>query len=286
MTENSQKHEILKKYDQFYLQDASKTILNRQQEFDLINKFKENNDYDARDVIINAYFRTILKLARKYSNKNNLSEIDLVHCGVVGICKALESFDVSQFKKSEGLLSYYIHRGVIMEMNLYYRENIRQFSVTDRTNYHLKMVNDLYKQGKFNDKDAAGIVEFVMKELKVNRSHATNLIDLFKPAIELNAQLKTGDDENGNDYLDSICQETKSADNILSNKEEREILMQSLYSLPISHKNILCYKFGVGHDKHHSLEEVSRKYNITPYVATKIIKDSQNKLKHLIKQNS
>lgn len=282
MTDLLEKNSLLNQYEKIAY---STKMLNPKREFELLHQFKKNHCQKAKDEIIFAHMRTIFSLARRYSKMNNLNPVDIIHCGVVGVCKSLESFDMNKFKKPGGLLSYYIHRAILIEIGDYYRENLRQFTVSDRTNQHLKMVNDLYKQGKFNDKDESEMIEYIMKELKIVRKHARNLIDLFKPSIYLDAEIKSGE-EITDSYLDIICQDKQTADVILIEKEKNEVLMQSLYELPPNHKNILCYKYGVGHEKTHSIQEVSKKYNIPTHQATKIINDSQQKLKYLIQENS
>jgi len=70
-------------------------VLEKQEEFDLIERWRKNKDQKALQKILDAYLRLAVSIARKYKNYG-ISMDDLIHEGILGIMHALEKFDVSK----------------------------------------------------------------------------------------------------------------------------------------------------------------------------------------------
>ncbi len=70
-------------------------ILEKDEEFSLINDWRENKTPKSLQKILNSYLRLAVSYARKYSSYG-LPIDDLIHEGVLGIMHALEKFDTSK----------------------------------------------------------------------------------------------------------------------------------------------------------------------------------------------
>jgi RNA polymerase primary sigma factor len=44
----------------------------------------------------------------------------------------------------------------------------------------------------------------------------------------------------------------------------RSKIMKALSTLPPRHQAVLCFRFGIGHDRDYTLEEVGEKFNLGP----------------------
>ena len=75
-------------------------ILEKDEEFYLINDWRDNKTPSSLQKILNSYLRLAVSYARKYSSYG-LPIDDLIHEGVLGIMHALEKFDTSKdFRRS------------------------------------------------------------------------------------------------------------------------------------------------------------------------------------------
>ena len=70
-------------------------ILEKNDEFKLINDWRDNRNPQSLQKILNAYLRLAVSYARKYSSYG-LAIDDLIHEGVLGIMHALDKFDTSK----------------------------------------------------------------------------------------------------------------------------------------------------------------------------------------------
>ena len=77
--------------------EFSKTakILEKHEEFFLINDWRDNKNPKSLQKILDSYLRLAVSYARKYSSYG-LSIDDLIHEGVLGIMHALDKFDTSK----------------------------------------------------------------------------------------------------------------------------------------------------------------------------------------------
>ena len=64
-------------------------VLEKDEEFLLIQKWKDERDQDSLQKILNAYLRLAVSYSKKYKNYG-LPLDDLIHEGVLGIMHALE----------------------------------------------------------------------------------------------------------------------------------------------------------------------------------------------------
>tara|TARA_B110000438_G_C15811564_1_gene649882 strand:- start:1438 stop:2304 length:867 start_codon:yes stop_codon:yes gene_type:complete len=86
-------------------------VLEKQEEYDLIEKWRSNKDQKALQKILDAYLRLAVSIARKYKNYG-IAMDDLIHEGVLGIMHALEKFDVSKEFRLSTYSSWWIRASI------------------------------------------------------------------------------------------------------------------------------------------------------------------------------
>ena len=86
-------------------------ILEKQEEFYHIEKWRNDRDSKSLQIILNAYLRLAVSYARKYT-RYGLSLDDLIHEGVLGIMHALEKFDVSKDFRLSTYASWWIRASI------------------------------------------------------------------------------------------------------------------------------------------------------------------------------
>ena len=86
-------------------------ILEKDDEFALINDWRDNKTPKSLQKILNAYLRLAVSYARKYSSYG-LPIDDLIHEGVLGIMHALDKFDTSKDFRLSTYASWWIRASI------------------------------------------------------------------------------------------------------------------------------------------------------------------------------
>ena len=86
-------------------------ILEKDDEFQLINDWRDNKTPLSLQRILNSYLRLAISYARKYSSYG-LPIDDLIHEGVLGIMHALEKFDTSKDFRLSTYASWWIRASI------------------------------------------------------------------------------------------------------------------------------------------------------------------------------
>ncbi len=87
------------------------SILEKEEEFELINDWRDNKTPRSLQKILNSYLRLAISYARKYSSYG-LPIDDLIHEGVLGIMHALEKFDTSKDFRLSTYASWWIRASI------------------------------------------------------------------------------------------------------------------------------------------------------------------------------
>ena len=87
------------------------SILEKDEEFELINDWRDNKTPRSLQKILNSYLRLAVSYARKYSSYG-LPIDDLIHEGVLGIMHALEKFDTSRDFRLSTYASWWIRASI------------------------------------------------------------------------------------------------------------------------------------------------------------------------------
>ena len=86
-------------------------ILEKDEEFKLINDWRDNRTPRSLQKILNSYLRLAISYARKYSSYG-LPIDDLIHEGVLGIMHALDKFDTSKDFRLSTYASWWIRASI------------------------------------------------------------------------------------------------------------------------------------------------------------------------------
>ncbi len=86
-------------------------ILEKEDEFELINDWRDTKNPKSLQKILDAYLRLAVSYARKYSSYG-LALDDLIHEGVLGIMHALDKFDTSKDFRLSTYASWWIRASI------------------------------------------------------------------------------------------------------------------------------------------------------------------------------
>ena len=153
-------------------------VLSNKETIELFNKYKKDNDLNARDLLINGNLKLVLSIIKRFNNRGENLD-DLFQIGCVGLVKAIDNFDLSYNVK----LSTYAVPMILGEVKRYLRDNnsIRvSRSVKDLAYNILKkkeeLINTLGKEPTTSE---------ISKELGISEMDIANAMDAIITPVSI-----------------------------------------------------------------------------------------------------
>ena len=195
-------------------------ILEKSEEFELINDWRDNRNPIALQKILNSYLRLAISYARKYSSYG-LAIDDLIHEGVLGIMHALDKFDTSRDFRLSTYASWWI-RASIQDYILKNWSVVRTGSTASQKAlfFNLKKIKQ-----KINDvsREFMGQNEIntVSDMLKVKSIEVQNMESrLTSGDLHLNQKV---DNESENDLMSLLADERKNPEEVYQDFNDQAI---------------------------------------------------------------
>ena len=238
-----------------YMRDAGKEpLLTAAEEVELADRIRDGDDA-ARDRMIRANLRLVIKIAREYEHLG-LPLLDLVNEGNIGLMTAVDRFDPRKGAKFSTYSSLWIRqqirRGVANQ-----GKTIRlPINVVEKV-YHLSQAAARF-QGQFG-RDASH--EELAAELDMSPARVREIREAAVRPASLDAPLGIDDT---NRLADVIAGENgERPDEQLEQKNSLELLREVLPKLPKRQANILNLRFGLDGSKAKTLEEIGVLMGVT-----------------------
>jgi RNA polymerase sigma-B factor len=213
------------------------TVPEQKTDRDLLRRYHERGDLEARERLIEQYLPLVRSLARRYSYRGEQLE-DLVQVGCIGLIKAIDRFDVERGVE----LTTYATPNIIGEIKRHFRDkgwSIRVPRGLQELNVRLShLIEDLTVQLERSPTipelaKAAGVEEEeVLEALESGQAYAT--LSLSAPAL--------GDDNSDLDPLESLGQ----IEHEYEVSEDRAVLAPGLKILDDRERRILQLRFYEG----------------------------------------
>jgi len=238
-----------------YLQEIGKTpLLKPSEEVDLAAQIKLG-DRHARERMIKANLRLVVKIARDYSNFG-LPLLDLISEGNIGLIKAVERFDPSKGGKLSTYAAWWIKQSI--------KRALANQSKTIRLPVHLvdkiaRMRRTATEMEEILDRPPTEDELAFEMEMPVNKVAHLKSVSV-RPA-SLDAPIG---DSDGTEFGDLIGDENSinPFDNLL-NKNVINDLNTLIDELNPRESEIIRLRFGLGGEKAMTLEQVGELFDIT-----------------------
>jgi RNA polymerase primary sigma factor len=249
-------------------------LLTRQEEIELATRIKKG-DTEARDQMIKANLRLVVKIARNYEGIG-VPLLDLISEGNIGLMKAVERFDPSKGAKLSTYSAWWIKHAIIEAL-------AHQSKATRVPSY---VMDQLGKMGRV----ALRLHEELGREptddeLAAALGTSTSRITQMRMAVihPVSLDAETGG-EGSRSYAEVIADERAETPCLqLENESVRAMVRQAIETLTGREKAVLYSRFGLnGHDPK-NLEEVGKELNITDEWVRQIQSAALVKLRRRIK---
>jgi RNA polymerase primary sigma factor len=238
-----------------YLREVGQTkLLTIQEENDLAARIKKG-DKKARERMIKANLRLVVKIAREYEDYG-MPLLDLINEGNIGLMKAVERFDPAKGAKLSTYSSWWIKQAI--------KRALANQSKTIRLPVHVvdKLFHMRHASVKLHEVlGREPTDEELGDELGLSAQKVAQLRTAAIRPTSLEAPL--GDDDTSR-IADVVRDETADTPyEQLEDKTNNSMLRELVATLDRREAEILRYRFGLDGDQEKTLEEVGEKFGVT-----------------------
>jgi len=243
---------------QMYLREIGQyPLLTAAQERDLAKRVMEG-DSEAKNLLARANLRLVVSIAKRYVGRSpDLTLLDLIQEGNLGLFKAVDKFDYTKGYKFSTYATWWIRQAITRAL--------ADQSRTIRIPVHMVETIAKYKQivrRLSQDLGRDPLPEEIATEMGVDVDKIYNIEKINQDTISLESPVGDEDDKSTlGDFIpdDKILAPDKETSRRILADQIREIL----YDLSPKERKILEMRHGLMDGIYHTLEEVGREFGVT-----------------------
>ena len=243
---------------QMYLREIGRTpLLTGNEEKELAKKI-EKGDIESRNKLIQANLRLVVSIAKRYVGRSpNLTLLDLIQEGNLGLARAVDKFDYRRGFKFSTYATWWIRQAITRAL--------ADQSRTIRIPVHMVETISKFTQVKrhlLQDLGREPLPEEIAAEMGVDVEKIRHIIKISQDTISFEAPI--GDEDEDSSLGDFIEDEkgitpAQAAALRLLGDQIKEIIVD----LAPREQKILKMRFGLDDGVTHTLEEVGNEFGIT-----------------------
>jgi RNA polymerase primary sigma factor len=243
---------------QMYLREIGKVDLLTAEEEVTLAKGIEKGDQASKQKLTEANLRLVVSIAKKYVGRShNLSFLDLIQEGNIGLFRAVEKFDYHRGYKFSTYATWWIRQAITRA--------IADQSRTIRIPVHMVETINKYVQVTRRLVQELGrepLAEEVAAEMNLDVTKVRHIMKVSQETISLETSI--GDDDSESVLSDFI----EDTDLVMPNQEAARTLLKKhlnevMNQLSLREQRILKIRFGLEDGVAHTLEEVGNEFGVT-----------------------
>ena len=215
-----------------------------------------NGDENARQTMITSNLRLVVKVAKTYIGRSsNLSFLDLIQEGNMGLMRATEKFDAEKGFRFSTYATYWIKQAISKAIIDQSRAVRLPAHIINELNKFNKAIRDLSQQyGRTpSDKELAEYLNVSVKKI-------SEYYTISKEPCSLDVTI---DEDEDTAMIDLIADENATKFMDIDDLSIRDTIYSVLSTLSERERKIIELRFGFTDGRQHTLEEVGKEFNLT-----------------------
>lgn len=215
-----------------------------------------NGDENARQTMITSNLRLVVKVAKTYIGRSsNLSFLDLIQEGNMGLMRATEKFDAEKGFRFSTYATYWIKQAISKAIIDQSRAVRLPAHIINELNKFNKAIRDLSQQyGRTpSDKELAEYLNVSIKKI-------SEYYTISKEPCSLDVTI---DEDEDTAMIDLIADENATKFMDIDDLSIRDTIYSVLNTLSERERKIIELRFGFTDGRQHTLEEVGKEFNLT-----------------------
>jgi len=260
-----------------YLREIGQTkLLTPEEEIKLAARIKRG-DARAREEMIKANLRLVVKIAREYEDYG-VPLLDLINEGNIGLMKAVERFDPAKGAKLSTYAAWWIKQAIRRALSNQSKTIRLPVHVGDKLVHMRRAAVRLHEELGREPTD-----DELAKALETTATRINELRNAGARPSSLDAPI--GGDDDSNPFGDIIGDEKADTPyEQLEDKTNTALVRELVDKLPEREATILRYRFGLDGDDERTLEEVGEKFGVTRERIRQLQNIALTKLKKMIQK--
>ena len=242
---------------QMYLKEIGKTPLLSAAEEREIAKRVSMGDEEARQHLIRANLRLVVSIARRYINRSpQLSILDLIQEGTIGLFRAVQKFDYRKGFKFSTYATWWIRQAITRAL--------ADYSRTIRIPVHMVETISKYTHAKRKLMQELGrepLAEEIASEMGIDVDKVHHIQKISQEVISLESPVGEEDDSVLSEFIED--ESNLRPDQAVSRELLKDQIRSILGDLTERERKILELRFGLTDDVTHTLEEVGKVFGVT-----------------------
>lgn len=243
---------------QMYLREIGRVNLLTTEEEIALAKRIERNDLMAKKRLTEANLRLVVSIAKKYVGRSrNLSLLDLIQEGNIGLFRAVEKFDYHKGYKFSTYATWWIRQAVTRALADQSRTIRIPVHMVETINKYTQVVRRLVQ-----DLGREPLPEEIATEMGIDVSKVRHIMKISQETVSLETSVGDSDDDSIlGDFIEDT--ETVMPNQVASRKILKNHISEVLQNLTPREQKILKIRFGLEDGITHTLEEVGQEFGVT-----------------------